>query len=78
MRPGDDTEKATEKVRATYGWSVEQLRQQAIVGTPQQVAEEIQAKVDAGVNYLITYFPRVAYDHTPLHTFAEEVAPLIK
>jgi alkanesulfonate monooxygenase SsuD/methylene tetrahydromethanopterin reductase-like flavin-dependent oxidoreductase (luciferase family) len=65
-------------VRASYRWSVEQMRQNAIVGTPQQVAEEIQAKVDAGVNYVITYFPRVAYDHASLHIFAEEVAPLIK
>jgi F420-dependent oxidoreductase-like protein len=78
VKADDNIEAATEKVRATYRWSVEQMQQNAIVGTPQQVAEQIQAKVDAGVNYVITYFPRVAYDHTPLHLFAEEVAPLIK
>ncbi|MEI7768684.1 MAG: LLM class F420-dependent oxidoreductase [Chloroflexales bacterium] len=78
VKAGEDIAAATEQVRATYGWSVDQMRQQAIVGTPQQVAEEIQAKVDAGVNYVITYFPRVAYDHAPLHTFADEVAPLIR
>ncbi|HNP70011.1 MAG TPA: LLM class F420-dependent oxidoreductase [Kouleothrix sp.] len=75
LKPGDDIERATENIRATYGWSVEQLRQAAIVGTPDQVAESLQALADAGVNYLITYFPRIAYDHEPLQIFAEQVAP---
>jgi hypothetical protein len=30
------------------------------------------------VNYFITYFPRIAYDHEPLHSFAEQVAPLVR
>lgn len=75
LKPGDDIERATENIRATYGWSVEQLRQAAIVGTPDQVAESLQALADAGINYLITYFPRIAYDHEPLQIFAEQVAP---
>lgn len=75
LKSGDDIERATENIRATYGWSVEQLRQAAIVGTPDQVAESLQALADAGINYLITYFPRIAYDHEPLQIFAEQVAP---
>lgn len=78
LRPGADIVAATEKVRATYGWSVEQMQQNAIVGTSEQVVERLQALVDAGVNYIITYFPRIAYDHTPLHQFAEEVAPHLR
>lgn len=78
LRPGADIAAATEKVRATYGWSVEQMQQNAIVGTSEQVVERLQALVDAGVNYIITYFPRIAYDHTPLHQFAEEVAPHLR
>ena len=77
VNEGDDIAQATERARATYRWTVEEMHANAIVGTPQQVAEQLQAKVDAGVNYLITYFPRVAYDHTPLYRFAEEVAPLL-
>ncbi len=78
LQPGDDPERATEAVRKPYGWTMEQLHGQAIVGTSEQVAETLQAQVDAGVNYIITYFPRIAYDHAPMHQFAEEVAPKLK
>ncbi len=81
MIPGvtyTDLAAATEKVRATYGWSVDQLQQNAIVGTSEEVVERLQALADVGVDYFITYFPRVAYDHTPLYQFAEEVAPYIR
>jgi len=77
VKAGDDLAQATAQVRATYGWSVEELQQQAIVGTPEQVAERMAALRDAGITYFITYFPRIAYDHTPLHSFAEQVAPLL-
>ncbi|HEU5085863.1 MAG TPA: LLM class F420-dependent oxidoreductase, partial [Roseiflexaceae bacterium] len=72
---GADVEKSTEKIRATYGWSVEQMKQQAVVGSADQVAARIQAVVDAGANYIITYFPRVAYDHSMMERFAREVMP---
>jgi F420-dependent oxidoreductase-like protein len=78
LKPGDDIAAATEQVRATYRWSVEEMQRSAVVGTPQQVAERLQAAADAGANYFITYFPRIAYDHEPLHIFAEEVAPLLR
>ncbi len=78
LKRGDDIAAATEKVRATYGWTVEQMQQNAIVGTSEQVVERLQAMADVGVDYFITYFPRVAYDHTPLYQFAEEVAPHIR
>jgi len=78
IKPGDDLASATEKVRATYGWSVEELQRTMVVGTPEQVAERVQAAADAGANYIITYFPRVAYDHEPLHIFAEQVVPLLR
>ncbi|MFV9507240.1 MAG: LLM class F420-dependent oxidoreductase [Oscillochloridaceae bacterium umkhey_bin13] len=77
LRPGDDLAQATEAVRATYGWSVEDMLKNAFVGEPAQVAEQMAEMRDAGINYFITYFPRIAYDHTPLHIFAEEVAPLL-
>ena len=70
-----DAESATERVRATYGWTMAQLRQQMVVGTADEVAARVQAVVDAGANYIITYFPRVAYDHTMMRRFASEIAP---
>ena len=39
------------------------------------MAARLRAAVDAGANYIITYFPRIAYDHEPLQIFAEQVAP---
>ena len=75
LKPGQDPEQATEKVRATFGWSYEELTKQAMVGTPDQIVERLRAVTDTGVNYLITYFPRIAYDQEALHIFAEEVAP---
>jgi F420-dependent oxidoreductase-like protein len=45
------------------------------VGTPDQIAEKIQAAVDAGANYIIVYLPGLAYDQTMLHRFAETIIP---
>lgn len=72
---GADAEQATEKIRATYGWTMEQLQQQAVIGTADQIAARVQEVVDAGANYIITYFPRVAYDHSMMERFAREVMP---
>jgi F420-dependent oxidoreductase-like protein len=78
LRPGVDVEEATRQVRATYNWSVEELQRQAVVGEPAQVAERMAALKEAGATYFITYFPRIAYDHEPLHIFAEQVAPQLR
>jgi len=78
LNEGDDPERATEAVRKTYGWSMEQLQQQMTVGTPDEVAAKIQAAADAGADYMITYFPRIAYDHSPMQRFADEVIPRIQ
>lgn len=76
--PGQDAAQATEPVRALYGWSLEDAQRNFIVGTPQQIVERLSALKEAGVTYFITYFPRIAYDHTPLHMFAEQVAPQLR
>jgi F420-dependent oxidoreductase-like protein len=75
LEDGADPEAATEKIRATYGWTLEQARQQAVVGTADEIAGRIQAAIDAGANYIITYFPRVAYDHAVMQRFAREIMP---
>lgn len=75
LENGANREKATEPYRKTYGWSMEELEKQAVVGTAAEITERVQAVADAGANYLITYFPRIAYDHSLMQHFAEEVAP---
>lgn len=78
LEDGADREKATELSRKTYGWSLEELERQAVVGNAQEVAAKVQAAVDAGADYIITYFPRIAYDHTPMQRFATEIVPAIQ
>lgn len=78
VKPGADLAQATEKLRATYRYSLEELQRSVVVGTPEQVAERLQAMADAGATYIITNFARVAYDHEPLHIFAEQVAPMLR
>jgi F420-dependent oxidoreductase-like protein len=62
-----------ESVRAkgnfpTFGWPT-------MIATPAQVRDHIGRLVDAGIDCVIVYFPRIAYDMEPLHRFAEEGIP---
>jgi F420-dependent oxidoreductase-like protein len=70
---GEDPEEATKEHRGAK--SYEEYSEQFIVGTPEQIVERLAPLVDAGVNYFITYLPRVAYDPAPVEKFAKEVVP---
>lgn len=78
LNPGDDPVAATEQTRATLGASFEDFANSTIVGTAAQVAERIQERVDAGVNYIIIYPHRVAYDPELVQRLAQDVLPLVK
>jgi F420-dependent oxidoreductase-like protein len=67
LRPGEDPAAAIERAHSATGVG--------FVGTAEQLAEHIQQLADVGINYVLVSFPRTAYDHEPLHRFAEEVAP---
>ncbi len=73
LEEGEDPEAATKEARGST--SYEEYSREFMVGTPEQISEWIQPMVDAGVNYFITYMPRVAYDPTPVEKFAREVVP---
>jgi F420-dependent oxidoreductase-like protein len=75
LKPGDDPEWATEAVRRAEGVSFADFARYATLGTAEQVAAQLQTLVDAGANYFILYFPRIAYDHEEVYRFAEEVIP---
>ncbi len=75
LKPGEDAEAATAAARRPTGASFADFAGDAVMGTSEQVAAQLQTLVDAGVNYIILYFPRLAYDHEQLHQFAEEVIP---
>ena len=73
IEDGADREAA---IRANHGaWPHERFKNQYLVGTVDEVSERIEQLIDAGIDYIITYLPRVAYDHTPLQRFAREVLP---
>ncbi|MGB3634379.1 MAG: LLM class flavin-dependent oxidoreductase, partial [Rubrobacteraceae bacterium] len=73
LNEGEKAEKATEQAR--MGRSYEEYSKEFVVGTPDQIVEALQPKIDAGVEYFIVYIPRVAYDPTLVERFAEEVVP---
>jgi alkanesulfonate monooxygenase SsuD/methylene tetrahydromethanopterin reductase-like flavin-dependent oxidoreductase (luciferase family) len=68
-----DAEAVTAPLRGEL--SLAEYRQKAWVGTAEQVSERIQGLADAGITYLVVYLPNVAYDHAPLHHFAQKIAP---
>jgi F420-dependent oxidoreductase-like protein len=72
--PGEDAEAKTARLREAMGnVSWEKFQQDNIVGTVDDIAEKIQAGIDAGADYGIVYIPGVAYDLDPLHLFNEGV-----
>ncbi len=78
LQPGQDAAKATERARKPLGLSLEDAQAQWNIGTPDQLVELIQPRLDEGVNYVIFYVPGVAYDHDLLHILAEQVIPRLK
>ncbi len=73
LEDGADPEQATAKARRNT--SFEEYSRGAFVATAGQVVERINKLIEAGANYIITYFPRVAYDHSMLTRYAAEVMP---
>ena len=73
LEDGAHPEKATAQARgaATY----ETFARDNFVGTTAQIREQISQLSELGINYVITSFPRVAYDHAMLQRFASEVMP---
>ena len=70
-----DREQATAPIRELVGMSDEEFSDNYWVGTSEEIAELLRPVIDAGIDYVILYVPRVAYDHGPLQQFAREVIP---
>lgn len=76
LEPGENPEKTTANVRGDIAY--EDFAKHFMVATADEIAEHIEKLADEGINYVITYFPGVAYDHTSLHRFAKDVMPRFK
>jgi alkanesulfonate monooxygenase SsuD/methylene tetrahydromethanopterin reductase-like flavin-dependent oxidoreductase (luciferase family) len=55
--------------------SYEKYSDRYMVGTAEEIVEQLRPKVEAGVNYFIVYMPRVAYEPEMVERFAREVIP---
>ncbi len=73
LRRGDDPEQATRTARGKL--TLEEYGREVAIGTPEQIRGRIDPIIDAGINYVIVYLPRVAYDQEPLRRFAQEMIP---
>jgi F420-dependent oxidoreductase-like protein len=73
LDPGEDPETATEEARGPK--SYDEYSQQFMVGTADEIVERLQPMVDAGVDYFITYLPRLAHEPEMAERFAREVIP---
>lgn len=73
IKPGEDPVQATAKLRGSTSFA--DYSKGIAVGTPEQIVELLQAKVDVGINYLIVYLQGVAYDQEPVELLAREVVP---
>jgi F420-dependent oxidoreductase-like protein len=62
----------------TAARSVENLRTQPAVGTPEQIAETLQGLQEQGMTYAITYFAEAAYDTSGVELFEDEVIPALR
>ncbi len=72
---GADPERATARVRGKT--SLETFANQATIGDAGAIRDKIEPLLEAGIDYVITYIPGVAYEHDALHRFESDVIPLV-
>jgi F420-dependent oxidoreductase-like protein len=70
---GDDPVDATALARGGMGY--DEYSNRFMVGTAEEIVERLRPRVEAGVNYFITYMPHVAYEPGMVERFAREVIP---
>jgi alkanesulfonate monooxygenase SsuD/methylene tetrahydromethanopterin reductase-like flavin-dependent oxidoreductase (luciferase family) len=73
LEDGEDPEQATREARGSR--SFEEYSQGYMIGTAGEIVERLDPMAEAGIDYFITYLPRIAYDPAPVERFAEEVIP---
>ncbi len=73
LEDGANPEQATAQARGKVSFA--DYTRDTFVVTAAQLTDHIAQLADEGINYIITYFPRIAYDHTMLQRFAGEVMP---
>jgi alkanesulfonate monooxygenase SsuD/methylene tetrahydromethanopterin reductase-like flavin-dependent oxidoreductase (luciferase family) len=75
---GADPDKATARLQQALGMSLDQLRQNGLIGDPDEITRRLEALVAAGANYLIFYIPGIAYEQEPFQIITEQVLPRLR
>ncbi len=78
IEKGADPDKATKKVQEALGLTFEQLSQQGVFGDADTITRHVEAKLAEGIDYVIFYIPRIAYESEPYQRLAEQVWPRLK
>ena len=68
---GDDPQRATAKALGPQNW--EKFSNDNLIATEDEIANKVEAALEAGADYIIFYVPGVAYD-LDLVTRMEQVA----
>ncbi len=71
LQKGEDPEAATAAARGSK--SYEEYARDFWVASPDQVNARLSPVLEAGINYVIVYLPRVAYDQQMVRFFADSV-----
>ena len=72
IEPGDDPEKASAPYRGThYTW--DRYKSEMLVGTIDQVRAEVERLKEVGINYLIIYIAKAAYEPALVQYVSDEV-----
>jgi F420-dependent oxidoreductase-like protein len=73
LEDGEDRDAAIERNR--QAWTTERFTNQFLIGGVDVVAERIEQLLESGIDYIIAYFPGIAYDHSRMQRYAREVLP---
>jgi len=73
LEAGADRDAAIEANRGAL--AADRFANQFWIGTADEIAARMDGLFEAGIDYVLAYIPRVAYDHTPLQRWAREVLP---
>jgi alkanesulfonate monooxygenase SsuD/methylene tetrahydromethanopterin reductase-like flavin-dependent oxidoreductase (luciferase family) len=71
IEEGEDPEKATERVR--QGIPFDEYASGFLIGTPKDVAEKVEQMAEVGIDYVIMYVTRVAYEPALVDLLDSEV-----
>jgi F420-dependent oxidoreductase-like protein len=78
IAPGESEEEVTLPHRSRQGWSLEEYRKRAFVGTPQQTIDYLSSLQEAGIEYFVVYFRNDLTRLDTIQLFAEDVMSVVR